>query len=284
MAVNNDFIVKNGLQVTSNIVVGAYTGTATPVSNGIIASGNVGIGTSLITNGDRLAVINGNISLNFDGSQTGYGIVFSDGTIQRTANTGTYVRTEFTTYVGQQTFTVSYTPNFVDVYYNGVLLSLDEYIATDGETITLVSHAIGGDPVVIIAWSLANISQVTGPTGPSSMGPTGPASTVTGPTGPIGPPSLLNINPQTSDYIIEYADLRNIITVNSSTTSNVIVPNTLAAGFHTTVLREGTGTVTILGSGVTLNSPTNNFDITAQYGTASILLLTATTGVVNGSV
>lgn len=266
MAVNNDFIVKNGLQVTSNIVVGAYTGTATPVSNGIIASGNVGIGTSLITNGDRLAVINGNISLNFDGSQTGYGIVFSDGTIQRTANTGTYVRTEFTTYVGQQTFTVSYTPNFVDVYYNGVLLSLDEYIATDGETITLVSHAIGGDPVVIIAWSLANISQVTGP------------------TGPIGPPSLLNINPQTSDYIIEYADLRNIIIVNSSTTSNVIVPNTLAAGFHTTVRREGTGTVTILGSGVTLNSPTNNFDITAQYGTASILLLTATTGVVNGSV
>ena len=282
VAVNQDFIVKNGLQVTSNVVVGAYTGTATPIANGIISSGNVGIGTSLTRVGDRLSVISGNISLSLNDSQTGYGIVFSDGTIQRTANTGAFARYEFTTYAGQTNFLVAYTPNFVDVYYNGTLLSTTEYTATDGTTVVLTSAAIGGDPVIIIAWALANISQLTGPTGPSGqVGPTGPMDNVTGPTGPA---PVFNVNSQTGDYIIEYADIGNIITINSSSTSNVTVSNTLSTGFHTSVIREGTGAVNIVGSGVTLNSPTNNFSIIDQYGTVKILLLSATTGVVSGNV
>ena len=46
MASTTDFIVKNGIQVSSNLVVGAYTLQSTPVSNGAIISGRVGIGTS----------------------------------------------------------------------------------------------------------------------------------------------------------------------------------------------------------------------------------------------
>ena len=86
MANNIDFIVKNGLQVSSNIVVGAYTGNVTPVSNGIVVSGSVGVGTSSIAAGSRLMVLGGNINLNATGSATGYGIVFPDGTFQYTAN------------------------------------------------------------------------------------------------------------------------------------------------------------------------------------------------------
>jgi len=47
MANNTDFIVKNGLQVSSNLVVGSYTLQSTPIANGAIISGSVGIGTSL---------------------------------------------------------------------------------------------------------------------------------------------------------------------------------------------------------------------------------------------
>ena len=88
---------------------------------------------------------------------------------------------------GQTVFYAEYVPGFVDVYYNGLLLvPVNDYAATDGVTVVLTSAALGGDPVSIIAWEIANLSNVTGPTGPSGgpIGPTGPASTITGPTGP----------------------------------------------------------------------------------------------------
>ena len=76
---NQDFVVKNGLQVTSNLVVGTYTGTATSqIANGAIISGNVGIGTSTVPQGSRLDVAGGNITIN----TVGYGLVFPDGSYQ----------------------------------------------------------------------------------------------------------------------------------------------------------------------------------------------------------
>jgi hypothetical protein len=76
---NQDFVVKNGLQVTSNLVVGLYTGTTTPqIANGAIISGNMGIGTSTVPQGSRLDVAGGNITIN----TLGYGLVFPDGSYQ----------------------------------------------------------------------------------------------------------------------------------------------------------------------------------------------------------
>ena len=355
MAIDSDFIVKGGLQVTSNIVVGHYSCNTVPISNGIISSGNVGIGTNVVGPGSKLQVIDGNISLNLNSEQTDFGIVFSDGTIQRTAPpTGAFIRTEFIAYEGQTNFEVLYTPGYVDVYYNGILLSTDGYISTGGTEITFENESIGGDLVVVIAWQVTSISEMTGPTGP--IGPSGAntsylrtefvayigqtifhvnyvpgyidvyyngtllstdeytvtnGSTVVllnesiggdpvviiswlyagGPlTGPTGPPSteqsssLININSQTNNYIIQYSDLGNVIIINNSNSSIVTVQHTLPGGFHTTVLREGVGSVTILGSGVNVYSPTNNFSITAQYGTVNVLLLSNVTCIINGSI
>ena len=79
---NQDFVVKNGLQVTSNLVVGSYVGPTQPqIANGAIISGNVGIGTQSVQQGTGLAVFNGNIQAGTDG----YGIAFPDGTLQTTA-------------------------------------------------------------------------------------------------------------------------------------------------------------------------------------------------------
>jgi len=93
VANNIDFIVKNGLQVSSNLTVGAYANSNTVVqsSNGMISSGNVGVGTSIITSGTRLMVAGGNINLNSNSSvATGYGIVFPDGSFQTSASTSGY--------------------------------------------------------------------------------------------------------------------------------------------------------------------------------------------------
>jgi len=86
-AKNQDFVVKNGLQVTSNLVVGAYTGTASSqqISNGAIISGAVGIGTANVIVGTQLQVANGNIRI----ASANKGLIFPDGTRQTTAATNT---------------------------------------------------------------------------------------------------------------------------------------------------------------------------------------------------
>ena len=62
MANSIDFVVKNGLQVSTNLVVGTYTLNTTPITNGAIISGSVGIGTSNPL--QLLHVSNGNAYIN----------------------------------------------------------------------------------------------------------------------------------------------------------------------------------------------------------------------------
>ena len=92
------------------------------------------------------------------------------------AASGAYQRYDFTAVNNQTIFSADYVPGFVDVYYNGTLLPTNQYIATSGYAVVLVNPALGGDPVTVIAWEIASVSQLTGPTGPTS--------TITGPTGP----------------------------------------------------------------------------------------------------
>lgn len=99
------------------------------------------------------------------------------------AAVGAFQRYDSVATSGQTVFPASYVPGFVDVYYDGTLLPLNDYVATDGVTVVLLSHAIAGDTVAIIAWEIASVSQLTGPTG--GTGPTGLGAT--GPQGPTGP-------------------------------------------------------------------------------------------------
>ncbi len=113
---------------------------------------------------------------------------------------GAYQRYDFIADSGQTVFNAAYSPGWVDVYYNGVLLLLTDYVANNGSTVILNNSSVAGDPVTIIAWELSNVAPITGPTGPvggptgptghtgsigptGGQGPTGSASTVTGPTG-----------------------------------------------------------------------------------------------------
>jgi Chaperone of endosialidase/Domain of unknown function (DUF4183) len=222
VANNIDFVVKNGLQVSSNLVVGSYTLAPgiNPITNGAIISGAVGIGTSNVTTGNSLAVyggnllVAGNIRISNTATQLG-GIQFSDGTFQWTAGGGitgptgsigptgvtgpaniyAYTKSDFTATAGQTTFSATYTVGYVDVYVNGIKYTPSDYTATNGTTIVLNTPSVVGDAVEIIAWTISGLG-ITGPTGP-----TGP----TGNTGPTGPSTIV----QKYSYT----------TVNSSTTT-----------------------------------------------------------------
>ena len=76
--------------------------------------------------------------------------------------TGSFVRSDITAISGQTAFTATYTPNYVDVYYAGVLLPTSSYTATNGSSVTLNNPAIAGDTVTIIAWSISNVAVNTG--------------------------------------------------------------------------------------------------------------------------
>jgi len=62
------------------------------------------------------------------------------------------ITTNFVATAGQTTFTVSYNPLLVDVFYNGARLSGSEYTATNGTTIVFNIACIDGDIVDVIAY------------------------------------------------------------------------------------------------------------------------------------
>ena len=85
------------------------------------------------------------------------------------ATTQTYVVYEYTATAGQTTFSgadlnsvsLAYTAPYVQVFLNGVMLMPgDDYTATNGTSIVLVSGATAGDSVAAIAYSSFNVANV----------------------------------------------------------------------------------------------------------------------------
>ena len=66
----------------------------------------------------------------------------------------TQTRDSFTATSGQTSFaTGGYTPNFLDVYLNGVKLAAADYIATNGSDVVLASGAATGDILEVVAFT-----------------------------------------------------------------------------------------------------------------------------------
>ena len=72
--------------------------------------------------------------------------------------TATYKRTTITATAAQTVFSAVYTPGYLEVFYNGVLLAPTDYTATNGSSVTLSSAAASGDIVEIVAYAVAAIS------------------------------------------------------------------------------------------------------------------------------
>jgi len=59
----------------------------------------------------------------------------------------------FTATAGQTSFTVSYTPGLIDVFYNGSKLAASEYTASNGTTVVLANAAVLNDALEIISYA-----------------------------------------------------------------------------------------------------------------------------------
>lgn len=74
----------------------------------------------------------------------------------------TETRNSFTATSSQTSFTTDgYTPSFVSVYLNGVLLSAADFTATNGTDVVLASGAAADDVVEVIAFSTFTVSAQT---------------------------------------------------------------------------------------------------------------------------
>jgi len=83
----------------------------------------------------------------------------------------TETRNSFTATSNQTSFTTDgYTPNFVSVYLNGVLLSAADFTATNGTDVVLASGAAADDVVEVIAFSTFQSADALPLTGGSITG------------------------------------------------------------------------------------------------------------------
>jgi hypothetical protein len=169
MAVQKNFVIKNGIEVNTNLIFGDTgsnkVGIATTVPNytlhvngGIgatnITSSNLNVsGISTFTN----TFLNGYLSIGgttgLDGQvlvSTGAGVSWS----KLSKNSAI-----FTAFAGQDTFGFAYDVGSVEVYINGVRLVPNEFSATDGTTIVLNDPCFGDETVEILASQVLPVSQ-----------------------------------------------------------------------------------------------------------------------------
>lgn len=87
-----------------------------------------------------------------------------------TFTSGGYTRTTYTASAGQTSFTAAYTPNYVQVYANGVLLDPTDYTASSGTAIVLGTAATAGDTVDIVALNIGGFTGGVTVTGTPASG------------------------------------------------------------------------------------------------------------------
>jgi hypothetical protein len=150
-----------------------------------------------------------------------------------------YTRTSFTASAAQTTFTVSYTPGYVQVYVNGVLLNAADYTASNGTSVVLAVACNSGDIVEAVAYTTFSVASTV-------------SSFSAGTTG---------------------------LTPSTGTTGNVTLGGTLAVanGGTGVTTKTGTGNV-VLSTSPTLTTPTitslygqNTNLVTAPYSDAGLI-------------
>jgi len=168
MAVNKDFVVKNGLEVnrllirtnTSTNRVGINTDiiNATFEVNGSILSKSLsvlGVTTFSSVNVTNSLQVSGSAGANGQYLRsTGTGVTWANFPSTRTSQT-------FTAVPGQTLFPFTYTIGLVDVFLNGTKLSSTDFNASSGSSINFNVPCFGGETVEIIGYSASTIGITT---------------------------------------------------------------------------------------------------------------------------
>jgi len=91
------------------------------------------------------------------------------------------------------------------------------------------------------------------------------------------------LNARTDSYTLQASDNGKIITMNASTLKTITVPSGLSVGFNCTVIRLGTGRVSFVTSGTTINSVDGLVEIASQHGSAALLCYSSNTFNLSGN-
>ena len=149
------------LTVSGNALI---TGVATIGSGVTISSGGINI-TGVLTASNGIqgigiqsggnSVTTGIITtLNFTGAAVST-VTSSGGIVSINIKPGEFTKSTsnfIATFTGQTGFAVTYTPNFIDVFLNGVRLTASEYIANNGTSVTLNEGATLGDVIDVVGF------------------------------------------------------------------------------------------------------------------------------------
>ena len=130
----------------------------------------------------------------------------------------TQTRDVFTATSGQTTFATSgYTPNFLDVYLNGVHLDPSDYTASNGSDVVLAVGAAAGDSVIVVAFTTFEAGAAGGGFYKGERGAVGPVS---------GKGDIFRVNEQT---------LNTDTTIDADENASAAGPLTVASGVTLTV-------------------------------------------------
>ena len=130
----------------------------------------------------------------------------------------TQTRDVFTATAGQTSFATSgYTPNFLDVYLNGVHLEPTDYTASNGSDVVLASGAASGDVLIVVAFTTFEAGAAGGGFYKGERGAVGPVT---------GKGDIFRVNEQT---------LNTNVTIDADENASAAGPLTVASGVTLTV-------------------------------------------------
>ena len=130
----------------------------------------------------------------------------------------TQTRDVFTATSGQTSFATSgYTPNFLDVYLNGVHLDPSDYTASNGSDVVLAVGAAAGDSVIVVAFTTFEAGAAGGGFYKGERGAVGPVT---------GKGDIFRVNEQT---------LNTNVTIDADENASAAGPLTVASGVTLTV-------------------------------------------------
>jgi hypothetical protein len=169
MAVNKNFVIKNGIEVDGFLIYGDANTNQVGINTDIpdyTLDVIGGIGASTLTIRDDF-VLGGTLSVGSSTGKEGQYLISTGTGVTWSQSPSLRESESFVATIGQSTFNFSYNPSVgVDVFINGVRLSPSEYSALDGLTIVLNDACFGGESVDLIAYSVFSLGTgVTGITG-----------------------------------------------------------------------------------------------------------------------
>jgi hypothetical protein len=170
MGYNKNFVVKNGLEVATNLIyadannLSVGIGTTVPRYT-LHTLGGIGATFATITGVGTIGniVLSGGVSAGGSEGIIGQYLVRSGAGVTWQSLPSVRTTSTQTATASQTLFSFAYTVGLLDVYVNGVKLSTAEFVATDSASVTILQPCFGGETVEFITYS--SVSSGTGYTG-----------------------------------------------------------------------------------------------------------------------